>query len=173
MLDFQNLPNELESTALARFQDCDPFGHLNNARYIDYFLNARDDQLLQFYEFSVFNHGKITGANWVTTKNQLAYLRPVQLMEVVRLRTRLIHFTERVLVVEGLMMDQGAQRLKCLAWIEFTYVSLANGRAVNHPAELMALFRAVVYPGEYDPDGFNRRLETVRLSLRGASQVSN
>ena len=28
-----------------RFQDCDPFGHLNNARYIDYFLNARQDQI--------------------------------------------------------------------------------------------------------------------------------
>ena len=30
---------------MTRFSDCDPFGHLNNARYIDYFINAREDHL--------------------------------------------------------------------------------------------------------------------------------
>jgi acyl-CoA thioester hydrolase len=30
-----------ESEALIRFPDCDPFNHLNNSRYIDYFINAR------------------------------------------------------------------------------------------------------------------------------------
>ena len=27
-----------ESTRIVRFQDCDPYGHLNNAKYIDYLL---------------------------------------------------------------------------------------------------------------------------------------
>ena len=30
----------LKSRAKVRFQDCDPFNHLNNARYIDYFLKV-------------------------------------------------------------------------------------------------------------------------------------
>ncbi|WP_192348725.1 hypothetical protein [Algoriphagus sp. Y33] len=30
-----------ESNSVIRFQDYDPFNHLNNARYIDYFINAR------------------------------------------------------------------------------------------------------------------------------------
>ncbi len=32
-----------------RFTDCDPFGHLNNGRYIDYLLNAREDHLKTEY----------------------------------------------------------------------------------------------------------------------------
>jgi acyl-CoA thioester hydrolase len=36
MINAPILSKELESTAVIRFQDCDPFGHLNNARYIDY-----------------------------------------------------------------------------------------------------------------------------------------
>lgn len=37
-----------------RFQDCDPFGHLNNARYIDYFINERENHLLQYYNFDTY-----------------------------------------------------------------------------------------------------------------------
>lgn len=173
MFDSQNLPNELESTAIARFQDCDPFGHLNNARYIDYFLNVRQDQLALYYDFSVFDQGKTHGANSVTTKNQIAYLRPVQVMEEIRIRTRLVYFDERMLVVEGLMLDKSARRLKCLAWIEFTYVSMANGRSISHPEELLKFFRQVVYPGEYDPDGFNQRVKIVWSNMRSEQQLVN
>jgi len=70
MFDTQNLPKELESTAIARFQDCDPFSHLNNARYIDYFLNARENQLALSYNFNIFDHGKTLNANWVMTKTR-------------------------------------------------------------------------------------------------------
>ena len=48
------LPQELESTTHIRFQDCDPFGHLNNAQYLDYFMNAREDHLLANYAFDIF-----------------------------------------------------------------------------------------------------------------------
>ena len=34
-----------------RFNDCDMFGHLNNARYIDYLINARQDHLKDEYNF--------------------------------------------------------------------------------------------------------------------------
>ena len=30
-----------ETIHRVHFQDCDMLGHLNNARYLDYFLNAR------------------------------------------------------------------------------------------------------------------------------------
>ena len=30
-----------ESKVVVRFPDCDPFNHLHNSRYIDYYLNAR------------------------------------------------------------------------------------------------------------------------------------
>ena len=39
----------LESKIRVRFQDCDPFNHLNNSSYIDYFFDAREDQLHNRY----------------------------------------------------------------------------------------------------------------------------
>ena len=56
----QNLPKELESEVVARFQDCDPFGHLNNARYMDYLINAREDQLIHFYQINIYQHAEQT-----------------------------------------------------------------------------------------------------------------
>src|SRR5215470_7906798 len=137
----QVLPKELESTAVIRFQDCDPFQHLNNARYIDYIFNARDDQLVEFYNFSIFDHSKVNNAGWVVSKTQIAYLYPAAVREEVIIRTRLLDMTESTIVVEGIMLDKDKKRPKAVMWVEFTYVSLATGRTAKHSDELMHLFR--------------------------------
>ncbi|MHB8627685.1 MAG: acyl-CoA thioesterase [Aggregatilineales bacterium] len=156
------LLKELESTAVVRFQDCDPFQHLNNARYIDYILNARDDQLVRFYNFNIFEHGKIANASWVVTKHQIAYLHPATVMEEVIINTWLVQMTETTLVIEGIMFDKNVKRPKAVAWMEFTYISLATGRTAKHPDDLMQFFSAVCVEDHYQADGFNQRVETVK-----------
>jgi len=160
------LAKELQSNALIRFQDCDPFGHLNNVRYIDYFLNARQDHLAQNYDFHIFDHGKQTGQNWVVTKTQIAYLFPAFNTEEVIIKTQLIHMSDSTIVVEGVMLDKAMKRTKALIWMEFTYVSLATGRTTQHSEDLLALFRSVVIDGIYHPDGFNARIEHVKRQYR-------
>ena len=160
------LPKDLETTAVIRFQDCDPFQHLNNARYIDYFMNAREDQLKQFYNFDIFKETQRMQQGWVVSKNQLAYLYPANVQEQVIIRTRLVQMTETVLVVEGLMLDSAARRLKAVAWIEFTFVSLQTGRTTQHPADMMDFFRQVVVEDIYKPDGFNRRADELKAQFR-------
>jgi len=44
----------LKSKVKIRFQDCDPFNHLNNSKYIDYFINAREEQILKHYDLDIF-----------------------------------------------------------------------------------------------------------------------
>jgi acyl-CoA thioester hydrolase len=160
----QTLVKELESTQVARFQDCDPFGHLNNARYIDYFLNARQDQVQARYGLRIYQPDH--SASWVVRKTHIAYIRPVNMMEEFLVRTRLIQFDETSLMVEGLMLDLEGRNLKSLAWFDFVYVSLVNGRPVRHPEDLMDLFRSVAVTDGYDPNGFNRRVETARRQTR-------
>src|SRR5262245_42391761 len=104
MLDMtQALTKELQSTATVRFQDCDPLQHLNNARYIDYFLNAREDQLINFYSFNIFAHTQTEQQGWVVSRTHIAYLAPARIMEEVVIQTRLIQMTDSLLVVEGVM----------------------------------------------------------------------
>lgn len=160
------LSKELESTVIVRFQDCDPFGHLNNARYIDYFMNAREDHLRDFYNFHIFELSQTTKQGWVVTKNQLAYLSPAMMQEEVLIRTHLIRMTESMLVVEGLMFDKDARRLKAVGWIEFTFVSLQTGRTTRHPDDFMTTFGAVVVDDIYTPDGFNTRIDNLKTQYR-------
>lgn len=160
------LEKELESLVSIRFQDCDPFRHLNNARYIDYFLNAREDHLTEHYQFRLFELMETHGQGWVVTKNQIAYLAPANMTEQVLIRTRLIEATERGLVVEGQMLDAAGRQLKAVIWIEFTFFDLATGRASRHPAELLEFLQSVRVDGAFDPNGFNDRIGALRGEYR-------
>jgi len=165
----QTFVKEPESLLVARFQDCDPFGHLNNARYIDYFLNARQDQIAQHYNLRTYERGMT--ASWVIRNTQIAYVRPVVAMEEILVRTRLIHFDDTSLVVEGLMLEKDEKFLKALIWLEFVYISLTNGRPVRHPDELMTLLNSAAFHGEYEPNGFHRRVELIRRRTRKRSEA--
>ncbi len=162
----QILPKELESEVVARFQDCDPFGHLNNARYMDYFINAREDHLIQFYNLNIYEYADKTKEAWVVSKAQIAYLRPVLVMEKVRIRTRVLFYSEKNIVVEGLMLDSEGTRFKSMLWMEFAYVSLTSGRPMNHPPEMMDILQKALFSDSFNPDGFNQRVETVRAEVK-------
>jgi thioesterase III len=139
---YTSLPTELESTAIVRFQDCDPFRHLNNARYVDYFINARTDQVLEHYGLELLRDGQTE--SWVVNKSKIAFITPAALGEKVLIRTRLIGVSDKTLTVEGIMLNEEGRRLKAVLWIEFTYISLTSGRPVNHSEDLMRLFNAVL-----------------------------
>lgn len=160
---------EPSSTTRIRFQDCDPFGHLNNARYIDYFMNARQDHLEQFYGFKLFTPHMTE--NWVVIKTQIAYLEPALLMEEVLIRTRLIHLTQRTLLVEGLMLDKDGKRLKSLGWVEFMYVSLATGRPALHTPDFQTFAESLLIAPAIDVQNFNDRVQTYRREIKAAMPV--
>ena len=42
-----------ETTHRVHFQDCDMLGQLNNARFLDYFLNAREDHTTAHYSLNM------------------------------------------------------------------------------------------------------------------------
>lgn len=168
-----NLPKDLESTHFIRFQDCDPFGHLNNARYVNYFMNAREDQIARFYNFNIFGVAQEQNKNWVVTRNQIAYLAPAGVMEEVRIITRLIQASETTLVVEGVMIDKAAKRVKAVSWMAFTFISLENGRPARHPEEMMELFEAVVIDESETNNGFEERVKALKTFYRSQHKRQN
>lgn len=159
---------ELESRTVVRFQDCDPFGHLNNVRYIDFFLNARQDQIAEAYGIQVIRPG--VPESWVVSRSHIAYLAPAMLMETVLIRTHLIHADESRLLVEGMMLDEQARGPKAVLWIEFTYVNITTGRPALHSEELMALFDAVANP--HADTNFEERVESIKAEYRQNRQVA-
>ncbi len=94
------------STTRIRFQDCDPFNHLNNGRYTHYFMNAREDHLLEHYDLDIYAITRTTGRTWVVSKSQIAYLRPAMLMEEVTIESQLINYGPKYVEAEMRMWDK-------------------------------------------------------------------
>jgi YbgC/YbaW family acyl-CoA thioester hydrolase len=140
------LPKILESTATIRFQDCDPFNHLNNARYLDYFINAREDHILKNYNLDIYNMAMTTGAGWVVGKSQIAYFRPAKLMETVVIQSQLIGFGKRDITVELRMLETEQTHVKAFLWINFVHFRLSTGKSEIHAENLMHLFDQVHAP---------------------------
>ncbi|SIT73895.1 acyl-CoA thioesterase [Pontibacter indicus] len=155
----------LESKALVRFEDCDPFGHLNNGRYIDYYLNAREDQLRDNYGLDIYALGKQTGKAWVVASNQIAYLREVKFMETVTIKTCLRWYGSSDLLMEGQMVNPETGAIISVIWTRFAYIDIRKGQKAEHSEELTELFDSVAILGEGKPaEYFEDRVKELRMA---------
>lgn len=136
----------LESRVLIRFPDCDPFNHLNNARYLDYFINAREDHLWENYQFNVYHYAKEHSKSWVVGSNQIVYLKPAMLMETVVIQSTLLLLREKDILVEMMMWNKDKTQLKAVLWSTFVHFSLATQKSEVHTEELMNYFRQFEQP---------------------------
>ena len=161
----KELDKIIESKVKIRFPDCDPFNHLNNSKYIDYIINAREDQLLNFYDFDVHKLVKEQGIGWVVSQNQIAYLYPATLMETVVIQSQLLSFTDKSLVVEAIMLDENKTNLKAVLWTKLVHYDLKINRSTLHSEELIEFFKQVENPLP-KAFSFEERLENLKLSLR-------
>ncbi|MBK8829607.1 MAG: acyl-CoA thioesterase [Saprospiraceae bacterium] len=158
--NIQPVPEVLTSKAIIRFQDCDPYSHLNNGRYLDYFMNAREDMVWKAYDFNIYEYSRTTGLGWVVTQNQIAYLRPALLMEEVTMESQLMESKPKFIQVEMRMLDSD-RKLKSLLWAQFVHVDIRQGKSTAHSAELQELFDKVCIPvAEKD---FNERLRALNI----------
>jgi acyl-CoA thioester hydrolase len=139
------LPKTVESKAKIRFQDCDPFNHLNNGKYIDYFMNHREDELIRNYDIDIYKMAKTEGKSWVSSSNQIAYLKPALLMETVTIESQLIFFDSSNLKAEMRMYNEDKSHLKAIIWCSFVHYNLMTQKREQHSEDMMALFASNVF----------------------------
>jgi thioesterase III len=136
----------LTSQTKIRFQDCDPFNHLNNSRYIDYMINAREDHLVDNYDLDVFAIARTTGRGWVVATNQIAYISPAVTMETVIIESQLINYAPKSLGVEIRMWDNLKRKLKAVLWTKFIHIDLSANRPVDHSDGFLRFVESIVLP---------------------------
>ncbi|PKA84601.1 acyl-CoA thioester hydrolase [Ulvibacter sp. MAR_2010_11] len=142
------LPKILESKSVIRFQHCDPFNHLNNSEYLNYMVNAREDQLIANYEIDIYKMGREEGKSWVVGSNQIAYLRPAWLMETVVIESQMLSYSETSIQVELRMYNATKTELKSVMWSTYVHFNLLKQRKEIHSEDFMQLFENVVTPTE-------------------------
>jgi len=138
----------LTSKDKIRFQDCDPFNHLNNAAYINYMNNAREDQLIKYYGIDIYKMAKEQGVSWVVGSNQIAYIKPAFLMEEVIIESQMIRSGKYDILVELRMWNNDRTEIKAIMWSNYVHFNLVSQKKETHSEEIMNLFKKVLTPLE-------------------------
>jgi thioesterase-3 len=136
----------LKTKRKIRFQDCDPFNHLNNSKYLEYFINTREDQLAEHYDIDIFKYLKSTGLSWIVVSNQINYVKPAFTMETVLIESQLIQYTNNILLVEMKMWNKDETELKAILWIKFIHYNIQTKKVASHSEDFMKLFQSIVVP---------------------------
>jgi acyl-CoA thioester hydrolase len=136
----EKLPSSLHQI---RYQDCDPLSHLNNARYIDYFMNAREDHLMDHYGLDIYERLRKDQKSWVVAKSEIVYRAPAMLMEKVLIRSQVNSYSIKHIVVEMAMYDENGKVLKALMRTVFVHFDARSGKAIEHDETIMDLLKKV------------------------------
>lgn len=151
----------LESKVRIRFHDCDPYNHLNNSRYIDYFIATREDQLIENYGLDIYDLVRREGLGWVSAETNISYLYPAGLMEEVLIETQLLSFSEKSLQVEGIMWDKNRQHVKAVMWTKLVHYNLQKQASEKHSPDLMEFFQSVATHVNQEVS-FHQRIQSLR-----------
>lgn len=136
-------PKKTESRVIIRFQDCDPLRHLNNAKYFDYFYNAREDQIAQHYGFTPTLVYREFQCGWVAYNSNISYIRPAMFDEWVRVYSRTVGYNENTIIVEYYMTNDEGTELKTLLWSTLKYVDIKTGRLAEHQPEVLDIIKTM------------------------------
>ncbi len=138
------MEKEKSTTVKVRFSDCDPIGHLNNVKYLEYMLNAREDHVEMFYGFTFEEHTRKTGCTWVAIQNEIAYLKEVPYNTKVVISSKTIELYDRISKVEILMKSEDEKTVYAVLWITVIYFNMKTRKSESQPEELMKQFQEYV-----------------------------
>ena len=150
----------LQTRTKVRFQDCDPFNHLNNSKYIDYFINAREDQLLESYNLDIFKIVKKEKKAWVVADHRISYIAPAFAMENIQIDSQLISYSKKSIQIEMRMYSAKTQQLKAVIWTTYILFDLVTNRSTEHNQEFLSLFESILYPVK--EKDFNNRIKIIK-----------
>lgn len=125
-----------------RFNDCDLFGHLNNSRYLDYFINAREDHLKEYYNLDLTVYYKNDLA-WLVGSHEIVYLRPAIYNEVVTIQSTLLSADNEFLHLETMMMNEKKNHLKAIMRTKLIPVNTKTGKKEQHRPEFIEWAKSV------------------------------
>ena len=162
------MQKELSSVVRVRFSDCDPIGHLNNVKYLEYMLNAREDHVENGYGFTYEEYTRKTGCTWITVQNEIAYLKEVRYNAKVLISSKTIDLGDRLSKVEILMKSEDGQTIHSVLWLTVIYFNMKTRKSDSQPEDTKNLFRKFLVDLE-EPD-FSSRVSSLRKQNKAAAK---
>lgn len=157
---FCNMEQEISSRVKVRFSDCDPIGHLNNVKYLEYMLNAREDHVEENYGFTYEEYALKTGCTWIAIQNEIAYLKEVRFNSKVVISSKTIDVNGRTAKVEILMKSEDEKTIHSVLWCSVIYFNMKTRRSEVHPPDVVELFEK--YKVNLEQKNFQERANYLR-----------
>lgn len=154
------MTKEISTVVKVRFSDCDPIGHLNNVKYLEYMLNAREDHVEQFYGFTYEEYTRKTGCTWIAIQNEIAYLQEVRYNSRVVISSKTIEIQDRISKVEILMKSEDGNKIFAVLWITVIYFNMKTRKSEVQPPETIQLFSKFLV--NLEQKDFQSRVEFLR-----------
>lgn len=161
------MQKEISNLVRIRFSDCDPIGHLNNVKYLEYMLNAREDHVESGYGFTYEEYTRKTGCTWITIQNEIAYLKEVRYNAKVIISSKTIELSDRLSKVEILMKSEDGKTIHSVLWLSIIYFDMKTRRSAVHPEDTKKLFEKFLV--ELEEKDFKSRVVHFRKQNKKAS----
>ncbi|MBK8737915.1 MAG: acyl-CoA thioesterase [Saprospiraceae bacterium] len=147
-----------------RFKDCDPLGHLYNTRFLDYMLEAREDQIIDEYNIDLHDYATNKRMAWVIVHHEIAYLKEAVRNERVIINSSLLSYSEKSLKNEYTMWDINESVLKAIMWTSFLHVDLNIKKTCSHPQDISEKLALFVNP--IDQTSLQERIQYLKAQTK-------
>ena len=161
------MQKEISSESRIRFSDCDPIGHLNNVKYLEYMLNAREDHVESGYGFTYEEYTRKTGCTWITIQNEIAYLKEVRYNAKVLISSKTIEVGDRLSKVEILMKSADGKTIHSVLWMSVIYFNMKTRKSEVHPVDTKRLFERFLV--DLEEKDFKSRVSLFRKQNKKAN----
>jgi len=123
----------------------DLYGHVNNARYLEFLEEARWSCLETAVDLGELQR---RGIGLVVVRIAIDYRRPVGLGTVLRIESRMTRLGGKVGVMHQDVCNEATGELAAAADVTFMVIDLAHGKAVAIAGEIREHFAALMDPEE-------------------------
>ena len=104
----------------------DGYGHVNNARYLEFMEEGRWSLFEQFVDLQTL---EAEGHAYVVVNIEIAYRRAANMHDKLRLETRLTAFNRRHITVQQHLYHEGTGKLITDATVTLAVMSVKSGRS--------------------------------------------
>lgn len=111
----------------------DLYGHVNNARYLEFLEEARWDRYEEQFDYDFFGE---KGLAFVVVNININYRLPAALGQVLEIRTAIREFARKKAVLLQEIFLEGSETLVADAEVSFVLVNMKTGKAVEIDDEL-------------------------------------
>ena len=128
-----------ESEVSVRPDDIDMNNHVHNARYLDYVLAARYDQMRNCYGMSMEQFIE-RGLGWVVNTCFIQFKRPLAMGDTLRVRTCIGDVGSTHAKVDFQILKKSNGKLSADGYFDYTLINTATGRAEKLPQDVIDMY---------------------------------